>query len=881
MNEFGKISAIVLAVVCAVAVASLPSLEAESSAPVQIGGDDLLSMSQDGVLILDDDYTLTTALKISGTLRMDLNGHAIVNGTSDHTISVIDGGNLTITDSKGSGQVNNITNGKAALAVWPGAVATISGGTFDRSAETGESIDVSGDNSWYTIKNQGTLTIDGATVRNSGSFSSCINNGWYDGTSEVAHANDLEPYNGTNAKLYIYDGTVDGGINSVKNDDAGELYISGGTFTNTTQATVLNWNITEISGGTFESEKNVLMNGYGNDTLDRGIITVTGGTFRAGENGSCISYMNGNSAGTVYNIAGGSFTSIDDAVIGEGSKGYEFDGMHIVSINDEGAAALIVSGIPFETVSDAMTIMDPSSDSIVVNGNSMKLVKDLDISDKDLRIPAGSSIVLDLNGHIIAMDGIIVSGTLSLIDKTGEGHISSTGMTLDGGAVSGNGTITSTGETTELIGIRSSGTLCGVTLDISNNLSGGAVMTYGGLTGSVVVKNVTISSKGDGVADHGIYINETAKTGSVVLSDISFAFNGASVCPINADVNADSNVDIAKVSYAGCERVNKILINATGNVSIGTEGNVRLADVSDVVLWNADSDEDVFTVVGDLVMNGRLVITSSGSVIVPDESKLVVNGSMELGSDGHVEGRILFGSNGNDSIVLSDVVAGSDGFVMSLGSVVMSGTVSSGNISVNGKGVVKGDVDLGSAVLTVPEGSTLSISKGSELTGESGLDVKGKVNVYGSLAAPVQNDGAVYTIGSGTVTGGVVGNEVLEKEEEPLSVEFIPDMDWKLGESRSIPLGIHPIDAEITGITGADWLTFTGHVITGVPTEAGEYEITITIGLDGMSATANSFTITVSDDVPGDASDDRFDWSLVIIIVFIAIICIMVIRMIL
>lgn len=104
----------------------------------------------------------------------------------------------------------------------------------------------------------------------------------------------------------------------------------------------------------------------------------------------------------------------------------------------------------------------------------------------------------------------------------------------------------------------------------------------------------------------------------------------------------------------------------------------------------------------------------------------------------------------------------------------------------------------------------------------------------------------------------------------------------KLGESRSIPLGIHPIDAEITGITGADWLTFTGHVITGVPTEAGEYKITITIGLDGMSATANSFTITVSDDVSGDASGDCFDWSLVIIIVvFIAIICIMVIRMIL
>lgn len=41
--------------------------------------------------------------------------------------------------------------------------------------------------------------------------------------------------------------TAPGGLNTVKNDDGGILDISGGTFINTAQSAVMNWNKTTIS----------------------------------------------------------------------------------------------------------------------------------------------------------------------------------------------------------------------------------------------------------------------------------------------------------------------------------------------------------------------------------------------------------------------------------------------------------------------------------------------------------------------------------------------------------------------------------------------------------------------------------------------------------
>ncbi len=101
------------------------------------------------------------------------------------------------------------------------------------------------------------------------------------------------------------------------------------------------------------------------------------------------------------------------------------------------------------------------------------------------------------------------------------------------------------------------------------------------------------------------------------------------------------------------------------------------------------------------------------------------------------------------------------------------------------------------------------------------------------------------------------------------------------GENRSIPIGINPIDAEITGITGEDWLTFDGRIISRAPTEAGTYEILLTVGLDGETV-QDEFVITVTEtpaeDEP-DEDDSPIDWKLIAVIILIVVIAILVLRM--
>ncbi|QHK17705.1 hypothetical protein JS82_06115 [Methanomassiliicoccaceae archaeon DOK] len=245
------------------------------------------------------------------TVTLDLNGKTVTN-VDDHTITV-KSGELTV---KGKGTVQNLTHQKAALAAYPGTKVTLNGGTFDRTNETGTGPDTSGNNSWYTIKNHGDMTIDGATVRNGGGFSSCINNGWYSGSAQGTPGNnDLAVYAGTNAKLTIVSGKIDGGLNAVKNDDYGELLVQGGELTNSVQATILNWNIATIEKGTFSATsdaKAVILNGKIDGTMDKGQLTISDGTF-SGPVG--IQMMSGGVGIGDVTITGGTFNISSDNII--------------------------------------------------------------------------------------------------------------------------------------------------------------------------------------------------------------------------------------------------------------------------------------------------------------------------------------------------------------------------------------------------------------------------------------------------------------------------------------------------------------------------------------------------------------------------------------
>lgn len=232
-------------------------------------------------------------------LTIDLNGYSITNEKS-HTI--YNQGRLTVIDSSEGkdGLVDNITHAKAALYNEVGATAILNTGTFTRSKENGINTENNGGNSYYTILNHGTMTFNGDVKVNqgidqAGRYSSLVENGWQDGSKNTT---------GVQSTMTIKNGEFNGGLNTIKNDDYGVLTIENGAFTNSSQATILNWNVATIKNGTFTGDQNVILNGKIDDLMDKGELTIIGGTFNAA-NGLVIR-PNGTDAGSIK-VLGGAF----------------------------------------------------------------------------------------------------------------------------------------------------------------------------------------------------------------------------------------------------------------------------------------------------------------------------------------------------------------------------------------------------------------------------------------------------------------------------------------------------------------------------------------------------------------------------------------------
>lgn len=141
----------------------------------------------------------------------------------------------------------------------------------------------------------------GASVENTGHFSSMIRNGGKN-TAESP------------AKMTIKGGTFSGGINTIKNDDYGNLTINNGDFDNTSQYVIMNWSKATINNGTFKTSSKatsaVLFNSsYGNDPADTGSLEVNGGTFTTNSADQPVlrNYYNANNTATFTVINNGIF----------------------------------------------------------------------------------------------------------------------------------------------------------------------------------------------------------------------------------------------------------------------------------------------------------------------------------------------------------------------------------------------------------------------------------------------------------------------------------------------------------------------------------------------------------------------------------------------
>lgn len=408
---------------------------------------DTTTLSDGTSYILNGDVTLSQgALTIpeNTTVSINLNNHKLTNKDGNHTI--VNNGALTIT---GRGTVDNVSNGTAALYNNAGATATLNGGTYTRSKEAGKSADNSGGNSYYTLKNFGTMTINsGVTVNQgadgNGKYSSLVANGWQNG-STAGNSSKEPAVTSSGAQMTINGGTFSGGLNTIKNDDYGTITINGGTFQNYAQACFLNWNKATVNGGNFNgaaSAQAAILNGYGNDTMDTGTLSITGGIF-SGAVG--VKAMTTNTTADLKNVAvsGGVFSSLESSLVATGYTSANIGGKTVVVTN--GATA--VAKIGDNGFASAQNAFDAVQD-----GETITLLADCSAGTyNEAYIPADKSVTLDLNGKTLTIGadcGIELQGKLTV---TGNGNITcaNTPIRVNGSSaelIVNDGTIESTGD---------------------------------------------------------------------------------------------------------------------------------------------------------------------------------------------------------------------------------------------------------------------------------------------------------------------------------------------------------------------------------------------------------------------------------------------------
>ena len=384
-----------------------------------------------------EDINIPTGINVT----LDLNGHKITN-VSGHTITVEKGGKLNISDSVGTGVVDNTSHGKGAI-VNSGEV-TLNGGTFKRSAEKGTySPYGNGGNSWYTIANYGTMEINtGVTVENAGGYSSMIRNGG----EATADCN-----------LTIRGGNFTGGINTVKNDLFGVLTINGGNFSNTAQYVIMNWNKAEITAGTFQTLDTasavLFTSAFGSNANYVGELTISGGEFKhASDTQEMIvdHYDESNKGNAV--VTGGKFDADISKYI---PTDYVQSADGTVEKLGETNAVAKVGGTYYKTLADAVAAAQ--------DGDTITLLKDAELTStlnlaKNITIDGqGKYTIKAANSFTVGSDNITycvlyVSGEVTLKDVTVNGNEKCRVIFCDKGKLTIDGATITNGKAPNFIG---------------------------------------------------------------------------------------------------------------------------------------------------------------------------------------------------------------------------------------------------------------------------------------------------------------------------------------------------------------------------------------------------------------------------------------------
>ena len=518
----------VLLAVCLVFTLGTVALAADGSEPIAIdAGTTTLSS---GSYIVSGDITLTNgSLTVENGNDVTLtiaDGATLTNKAGEDTIVVNYGGKLTI---NGNGTIDNISNTKAVI--YNSGNVIINGGNIVRSQ------DAAG-NSYYAILNHGTMTINDATVTVNNGSSSLIANGYYNYGSGNARDGYVSGTNSPSPSLTIVDGSFSGGMNSIKNDDGGNLKISGGTFSNSHGAVVLNWNIAEISGGSFTASSAqyvVIANGYIAGGNDAGQITISGGTFTAANNGEGSLFGQGQdsaiggsvtitegtfngqvnvSADSPYKpvVSGGTFTDKEDvAEYLKPGLDIDEDGKVVVGPN----AVAQVGNTVYTNLQDAIDAAQGTSNAVqilknftitVPNGTAVKTGA-VNINDDVTINGNGYTITADTNSFAFEKDKL---GKFHVINIQNGADVTITNLKIDGNkcARSGINVYSANGS------VNASATLTGVT--VRNCTAYGVVAA----SSTVTVNSITTSGNGwGGINVDSSYANAGLTVENATITD--------------------------------------------------------------------------------------------------------------------------------------------------------------------------------------------------------------------------------------------------------------------------------------------------------------------------------------------------------------------------
>lgn len=238
-------------------------------------------------------------VKSGSNITLDLNGFNITT-TKEDSIIVENGATLTI---KGKGTIEAI--GTGVSSIYNNGTVVMNDATLLKDESKG---------TYYAVLNHGNMTIKSGTIKMVNHItSSLFDNGYSNFNSTNEKKGYVKGKGIENPTLVIETGTFDGGLNTIKNDDNGNLTINGGYFKNNVQVAVMNWNIATINGGTFEvptgNDKTTVFNGtYGANSVDKGILTINDGTFKAEY------FIEGYTVSTI-NITGGNYENISKTLI--------------------------------------------------------------------------------------------------------------------------------------------------------------------------------------------------------------------------------------------------------------------------------------------------------------------------------------------------------------------------------------------------------------------------------------------------------------------------------------------------------------------------------------------------------------------------------------